>query len=73
MDIWRASDRYERRNGTTHRKIVIAIPRGLDREQQMRFVRTFCAWLFGERHAYEWVIHNPKAAIEGGDQPHVHI
>ncbi|MEX9942796.1 MobA/MobL family protein, partial [Providencia rettgeri] len=27
----------------------------------------------GDRHAYQFAIHNPRAAIEGGEQPHAHI
>ena len=27
----------------------------------------------GNKHAYTWAIHTPKASIEGGEQPHAHI
>ncbi|MFP1453885.1 hypothetical protein ACLB1N_36725 [Escherichia coli] len=27
----------------------------------------------GERHAWSFAIHNPKASIDGGEQPHAHI
>jgi hypothetical protein len=27
----------------------------------------------GDKHAFTWAIHNPQAALEGGEQPHAHI
>ncbi len=27
----------------------------------------------GERHAHQWAIHNPGAALAGGEQPHAHL
>nr|WP_244986489.1 MobA/MobL family protein [Rosenbergiella epipactidis] len=39
----------------------------------MALVRDFVSQEIGERHAYQFAIHNPKAAIAGGEQPHAHI
>lgn len=36
-------------------------------------VQTFVEQELGEKHAYTWAIHTPKASIEGGEQPHAHI
>ncbi|WP_338327780.1 MobA/MobL family protein [Rosenbergiella epipactidis] len=41
--------------------------------QRLALVRDFVSQEIGERHAYQFAIHNPKAAIAGGEQPHAHI
>ena len=72
-EFWKASDTFERANGCTYREIEIAIPRELKPEQRIELVRDFVKQEIGDRHAYQFAIHNPKAAIDGGDQPHAHI
>ncbi|NUD51651.1 mobilization protein MobA, partial [Escherichia coli] len=42
-------------------------------EQRLELVRDFVQQEIGDRHAYQFAIHNPKAAIAGGEQPHAHI
>lgn len=68
-----AADAHERSNGCTYREIEIALPRELDDVQRLALVRDFVSQEIGERHAYQFAIHNPKAAIAGGEQPHAHI
>lgn len=70
--FWQAADVYERVNGTTYREFEIALPRELTREQNVALVREFVRQEIGDRHAYQWAMHNPKAA-DGGDQPHAHV
>jgi len=70
--FWEASDNFERRNGTTYREMEIALPRELTPAQRQTLVRSFVHRELGERHAYQWAIHNPKA-LDGGEQPHVHL
>lgn len=72
-EFWKAADTFERANGCTYREIEIALPRELKPEQQIELVRDFIQQEIGDRHAYQFAIHNPKAAIEGGEQPHAHI
>ena len=48
-------------------------PRELPQEQRIELVRDFVRQEAGERHAYSFAIHNPKASIDGGEQPHAHI
>jgi hypothetical protein len=36
-------------------------------------VKEFVDQELGNKHAYTWAIHTPKASIEGGEQPHAHI
>ena len=71
--FWQAADEYERANGATYREIEVALPRELTPDQRRELVEDFVQRELGERHAYQWAIHTPKAALEGGEQPHVHI
>ncbi|MFZ1743039.1 MAG: MobA/MobL family protein, partial [Pontixanthobacter sp.] len=70
--FWQAADTHERANGTTYREMEIALPRELTPAQRLALVRGFVQQELGERHAYQWAIHNPQAA-DGHDQPHVHL
>lgn len=72
-EFWAAADAHERANGCTYREIEIALPRELDEAQRLALVRDFVSQEIGGRHAYQFAIHNPKAAIAGGEQPHAHI
>ena len=71
--FWNAADEYERTNGTAYREIEVALPRELNEEQRRELVTDFIQQQLGDRHAYQWGIHTPKAALEGGEQPHAHI
>lgn len=71
--FWEAADQYERLNGATYREIEVALPRELNRDQRRELVEDFIAQELGDRHAYQYAIHCPPAAIEGGEQPHAHI
>ena len=72
-EFWKAADTFERANGCTYREIEIALPRELKPEQRLELVRDFVRQEIGGRHAYQFAIHNPKAAIAGDEQPHAHI
>jgi hypothetical protein len=71
-EFWLAADAHERKGGTTYREMEIALPRELDVGQRVALVREFIAQELGERHAYQWAIHTPKAA-DGQAQPHAHV
>lgn len=71
--LWQAADAHERANGATYREIEVALPRELDPAQRRALVEAFIAEELGARHAYQWAIHTPPAALEGGVQPHAHI
>ena len=71
--FWAAADRHERANGATYREIEIALPRELDPAQRQELVLDFIRREIGERHAHQWAIHNPGAALAGGEQPHAHL
>ncbi len=71
--FWQAADEHERVNGATYREIQIALPRELTEDQRRDLVEEFIKQEIGDRHAYQWAIHTPKAALEGDKQPHAHI
>ncbi len=71
--FWNAADEHERANGSAYREIEIALPRELTPDQRRELVEDFVRQELGDRHAYQWAIHTPKAALEGGEQPHAHI
>jgi hypothetical protein len=71
--FWESADQYERANGAAYREKEIALPRELTPDQRLELVREFVRDEIGDRHAYTFAIHMPKAALEGGEQPHAHI
>ncbi|AMM18816.1 hypothetical protein AX768_31755 (plasmid) [Burkholderia sp. PAMC 28687] len=71
--FWDAADEHERANGATYREIEIALPRELSPAQRRALVEDFVHQALGNRHAYQWAIHTPKASLEKGEQPHAHI
>lgn len=73
LHFWRAADEYERANGSTYRELVVALPRELTPDQRRELVEDFIAQEIGDRHAYQWAIHTPRAALDGGEQPHAHV
>ena len=60
------------KNGTTYREHVIALPRELDENQRHELVKDWIKSEIGDKHAYQYAIHNPPA-MDGGEQPHAHI
>lgn len=71
-DFWQMADEHERKNGSTYREHVIALPRELDEYERHELIKDWIAQEIGEKHAYQYAIHNPPA-LDGGEQPHAHI
>ena len=71
-DFWQMADKHERKNGSTYREHVIALPRELDEYKRHELIKDWIAQEIGEKHAYQYAIHNPPA-LDGGEQPHAHI
>ena len=71
--FWNAADEHERVNGSAYREIEVALPRELTPDQRRELVEDFMRGELGDQHVYQWGIHNPKAALEKGEQPHAHI
>ena len=72
-NFWQAADEYERVNGSAYREIEVALPRELTPAQRLELVQAFIEQELGDKHAYQFAIHTPKAALEKDDQPHAHI
>jgi hypothetical protein len=73
-EFWRASDTYERSNGTTFREIEFALPNELNLEQQKQLIKEFTNQHFGKDFVYSYAIHSKSASLAHGIQnPHVHI
>jgi len=70
--FWQAADACERKNGTAYREFEIALPREMTPEQRLTLLKEFIENELGEKHAYQFAIHNPKGA-DGQDQPHAHL
>ena len=70
--FWKASDEFERVNGSVYREYELALPRELSREQQIALVQRFAEQELGTTRAYQWAIHTPNAS-DGKEQPHVHL
>lgn len=73
LTFWEAADSHERANGSVYRELEIALPRELSREEQIAYVRELVEKELGDKHAYQWAIHCPRASMDGGEQPHVHL
>ena len=70
--FWQMADEHERKNGSTYREHVIALPRELDENKRHELIKDWIAQEIGEKHAYQYAIHNPPA-LDGDEQPHAHI
>lgn len=70
--FWRMSDEFERKNGSTYREHVIALPRELDLNQRLMLIDDWIEQELGDKHAYQYAIHNPTA-LDGKENPHVHL
>lgn len=70
--FWRMSDEHERANGSVYREHVISLPRELSPDQRHELILDWIAQEIGDKHAYQYAIHNPPAA-DGGEQPHCHL
>lgn len=70
--FWKMADEYERKNGSTYREHEIALPRELNPIQRHELVKDWIDQEIGDKHAYQYAIHNPPA-LDGGEQPHLHL
>ena len=73
LEFWRAADTHERANSAVYREIEVALPRELTPAQRRELMHEFKQTHLGHRHAYTLAIHNPSAALDGGEQPHAHL
>lgn len=70
--FWAMADLHERKNGSTYREHIITLPRELDESQRLDLVQDWISQEIGEKYAYAFAIHNPRA-MDGKEQPHCHL
>lgn len=71
-NLWKAAEKYERKNGAVYREAIIALPAELSMEQNQALVEDLVAKLaLGKPHQH--AIHAPKSSIEGEIIPHLHL
>lgn len=70
--FWKMADEHERKNGSTYREHVIALPRELTPDQRHDLILDWIEQEIGDKHAYQYAIHNPPA-MDGDEQPHCHL
>ena len=70
--FWKASDDFERANGTSYRELEVSLPRELPLEQQIELARQLVSEACGDKHAFSFAIHHAKAS-DGDMNPHVHL
>lgn len=70
--FWQMADEHERKNGSTYREHIIALPRELKEDQRLELVKEWIKSEIGDNHAYQYAIHNPIGK-DGKEQPHVHL
>lgn len=70
-EFWQAADDWSRANARLFTEVEAALPRELDRDQQVELVREFASSLAardGGQVPYTWAIHD-----DGKGNPHVHL
>ena len=70
--LWKAAEKYERKNGAVYRESIIALPKELTLEQTRALVSDLVKKLTpGKPH--QFAIHAPKSSLEGEVIPHLHL
>lgn len=70
--LWKASDQYERKNGSTFRAYTISLPRVLSIEQLSELALRQARRLAGPK-AFQWALHMPRSSLRDEPHPHVHV
>lgn len=71
-NLWKAAEKYERKNGAVYREATISLPNELSMDQNVALVADLVAKLApGKPHQY--AIHAPESSIAGEANPHLHL
>ncbi|OBX78204.1 MobA/MobL family protein [Faucicola atlantae] len=70
--FWEMADLHERKNGSTYREHILALPRELSQEQRLVLLGEWIEREIGTKYPYQVVVHN-KPALDGGEQPHADL
>lgn len=70
--LWKAAEKFERKNGAVYRESVIALPKELSMDQTRVLVADLVRRLApGKPH--QFAIHAPTSSLEGELIPHLHL
>lgn len=70
--LWKAAEKYERKNGAVYREATISLPNELSMEQNVALAADLVSKLApGKPHQY--AIHASKSSIAGEANPHLHL
>lgn len=72
ITFWRASDKFERKNGAAYREQEIALPEELTPQQHMELVTEMIPILIGKK-PYQFAIHTNSSSLESIKNPHIHL
>ncbi len=72
MNVFRAADHGERKNGTTFVEFEMALPSELEVEQNLKLIHAFVERQAGHK-PYLFAVHAPTSSIAQVAQPHVHL
>lgn len=70
--LWKASDKYERKNGSTYRSYTVSLPNVLTIHQLVELAWEQARQLAGPK-PFQFAVHIPLSSLEGVANPHVHI
>jgi hypothetical protein len=70
--LWKASEKFERKNGAAYREAIIALPAELTTEQNKALVGDLVSKL-APCKPFQFAIHAPSSSLEGESNPHVHL
>jgi len=70
--LWKAAEKFERKNGAVYREAIIALPGELTTEQNKVLVNDLVSKLCPGK-SFQFAIHAPTSSLEGESNPHVHL
>ena len=70
--LWKAAEKFERKNGAVYREAVIALPGELTMEQNAALVDDIVSKLAASK-PYQLAVHAPESSLEGQCNPHLHL
>lgn len=70
--LWKASEKYERQNGSTFRSYTISLPNVLTTEQLKELALDQAHNVAGPK-PFQYALHVPRSALQNELNPHIHI
>lgn len=70
--LWKASDRYERKNGSRFRSFTVGLPNCLTNEQLVALAWEQARQLAGSK-PFQFALHLSHSSLSGEFNPHVHV